>query len=358
MARGREPKPGQIEAVAAQTSAEAAAWAFTQWELRRRAKGKFPDAERMLFTREALEQATPWPVAKYHASQFPQDALVADLTAGIGGDLLALAERGPVVAFEKDPERAAYARWNTGAEVRTEDCLSVPWTWEYAFADPSRRSGGRKTVSVSEMSPDPRELARRFGTLRLGGMKLSPMMDDRILEELGHSVEFLSYRRECVAATLWIGKESKPGRFAVLVRESGPPLRLESGGTLPSPSRPRECVYDADPAAVRAHCLSTLCRDLGLAPLADSLGYLTGNLVSSEWLRGYRVLAEVAPREKEVRRILRSLVARIGEVKSRVSRTERFGWLRTLGAGDRAVTALLYPEGAAVRALLCEPLDR
>lgn len=358
LARGREPTASHIEAVARETTAQAAAWAFTQWELRRRAKSKFPEAERMLFTREALEQATPWAVAQYHASRFPRGELVADLTAGIGGDLLALRERGPVVAFELDEERAVYAEWNTGVRVRREDCLAVPWEWEYAFADPSRRSAGRRVQTLDEMTPDPRELARRMKALQLGGMKLSPMIDDRILEELASCVEFLSFRRECLEATIWIGKSAENGRFAVLVREDASSVRLSAGRALPSPRLPEEYAYDVDPAAVRAHCLGALCLEYDLAPLADSVGYLTGPCADSEWFRGYRVLADVAPREKEVRRSLRRLSARISEVKSRVSGAERYAWLRGSGSGDRPLTAILYAVGPSIRAILCEPLDR
>lgn len=82
-AEGKAPTAANIAEVSRVVSAEDAAWAFTQWALRERARAKFPDADRMLFTREALEQATPYAVARYHASRFPAGVLVADLTAGI-----------------------------------------------------------------------------------------------------------------------------------------------------------------------------------------------------------------------------------------------------------------------------------
>ncbi|MCL6593599.1 MAG: extracellular solute-binding protein, partial [Alicyclobacillus sp.] len=165
-------------AINAKSQLKDAAWAFTQWALRERARAKFPDADRMLFTREALEQATPYAVARYHASRFPAGVLVADLTAGIGGDLMALAERGPVVAFEPDEERAACAEWNAGIAVRREDAMKAEWDWEYAFCDPSRRRAGRRLTQPQDFSPNPVEVARRMADLRLGGIKLSPMLSD------------------------------------------------------------------------------------------------------------------------------------------------------------------------------------
>ena len=99
--------------LAAKHGDEAARWALMQLDLRKRATKKFGDlANKMLFEREALEQATSLAVARYHASQFPQGGPVIDLTAGLGGDTLALAERGPVVAYESDHSRAQLLEHN------------------------------------------------------------------------------------------------------------------------------------------------------------------------------------------------------------------------------------------------------
>src|SRR5688572_6347157 len=65
--------------------------ALAQDDLRVRAATKTPHAERLLFTREALEQATPAPVAAERATRFATFDLVADLCAGIGLDSIALA---------------------------------------------------------------------------------------------------------------------------------------------------------------------------------------------------------------------------------------------------------------------------
>jgi len=57
--------------VAKETSPEAAAWAFTQWRLRARARAKFAKAEAMLFDQDGLEMASAEPMAQLHASHFP-----------------------------------------------------------------------------------------------------------------------------------------------------------------------------------------------------------------------------------------------------------------------------------------------
>ena len=107
-------------------SGEEAGAILTLARLRLRAASKFPDAERMYFTPEALEQATAWPVALHRAEWIHRNApsgSVLDLGCGIGGDTLALATYRRVIAFEKDPVRVQFASANaraTGREDRIE----------------------------------------------------------------------------------------------------------------------------------------------------------------------------------------------------------------------------------------------
>lgn len=270
---------------------------------------------------------------------------------------MALAERGPVVAFEMDDERALYAEWNTSVPVRRESALTVDWNWEYAFCDPSRRQAGQRLSTPDEYSPNPVEVARRMAGLRLGGIKLSPLLSDSFLSNLGNCIEFISYRWECVEALIWIGTEVKPGRYAVQIDKNDVPRRLDASPYLPSRREAAAFVFDADPAAVRAHALGTLCATYDLHPLADSVGYLTGKQpVPSPWLRGYRVLSDAPARERAVRSAARELAGRVVVVKSRVRDAERFGWVTKVVEGKRPITAMLYPCGRSVRVLLVESL--
>jgi len=71
--------------------------------LRRKAARKFAHPEGMFFTRDALEQATTEPLARYRAARFAGLGVVADLCCGIGGDALALARVAHVIAVDRDP---------------------------------------------------------------------------------------------------------------------------------------------------------------------------------------------------------------------------------------------------------------
>lgn len=369
LAEGREPTAGEIEAVAVATSPEAAAWAFTQWRLRARARGKFERADSMLFDQDGLEMASSEHVARLHAARFPEGVRVADLTVGIGADLLALACRGESVGFEIDPDRLAMAAHNLAmhglrAEIRFEDCLAADWDVDYAFADPSRRGAGRRTLDPAQFQPHLGGLVERMRCLSLGVIKLSPMLHDTYLESLGGMLRFMSVGGECREALLTVGKESvcgdgSPDRsvWAMLV-ETG---SLLPGGLPPhrAITRPLEFLYEADPAAIRAHALGALCDEFDICGLGDSNGYLTGSgLVRSEWLKAYRVLASCSADDKATKAELRAQGASVVAVKSRAPKVdvEELG-RKFKGLGDRLAVLVVYAVGQGRRHVITEPVE-
>jgi hypothetical protein len=359
--RGHAP-PSYLERIAQATSPEAARWAATQFELRRRAAEKFALGREMLFTREALEQATHERVARYRASRFPSGALVADLTAGIGADLLALASRGPAIGFELDRERAEYAHHNLevhglSAVIRLEDSLAAEWTFDFAVADPARRVAGRRTLRIDEFAPDPHRLAERMASLRLGAIKLSPMLADADLHALGPRLEFLSFAGECREATVWLGAEAEPARLAVHV-ESGEQLQASDP---PGATEALDAfLHEADPAAIRAHALGALCARFNLRPLGDSNGYLTGpDALASPWIRSYRVLHHGKGDARATREALRGLAAQVRDVKVRGAKVDGPAVRRTLKpGGERVVVLAVWPVGASLRHTLLEPIEK
>lgn len=352
LAQCREADANAIADVAAQTSAEAAAWAFTQWRLRERAKRKFARAEHMLFSAEALEQATHEQVAAYHASLFPIGILVGDLATGIGGDAIALAGRGSVLGYEPDVARAALARHNLAAhglagEVREADCLGADWPFDFAFADPARRVEGRRTLRMDEFQPDPARLAQRMRDLRLGAIKLSPLLKDEELMALGGRVEFLSHESECKEALVVLGTDSgEPGYEAV---------HIESGERLagsPTPRRmtltdePETWFFEADPAAIRAHALPVLAERYDLFPLGRSNGYLTGRRnVESPWLKAYRIVGFAPTDPRQAGRALTELNAATPAVKTRSANIDPFEFGRKLRLkGRRNLVLAFFPS--------------
>lgn len=352
LARGLEPTPGNIERVAKEAGEEAARWAFTQWDLRRRARAKFARAEVMLFDRDGLEMATHERVAMFHANQFPSGGMVADLCCGVGGDLVALARRGPTIAFETDLQRAEYARHNLQvhdlqAEVVTGQADLATLKVDAVFADPQRR--GEQGYG----EPDPRQLISRFDRV---GIKLGTAIDiEQASNDLNASVLAVSFQGECRELFAMCDRTDERPTGAIHI-ETG--KVLTSGGFPPIVDEPGAFLFHADPAAIKARCLATLCSQENLQALGDSDGYLTGDeCADSPWLRPYRVLWHGTADRKHTQHALQSLDARIAEVKTRRTPRPASQILADYKpAGPRALTLAVWPVGKSLRHALIEPV--
>lgn len=363
LAFGKPATPKEIARVAASCGDEDARWAFTQWTLRERARSKFALADEMLFTREALEQATHEAVAAYRASRFPAGAPVIDLTCSIGADLIALARRGPAIGFDLDAERLSHAAVNLAAhgldgELKLADCLEEPWHAEYAFADPARRSAGRRTVDPEDFQPSPTALAERMIGMKLAAMKLTPMLRDDFLESLAGAVEFWSFGGECREAVVWLGSESERSEPCAIHVETGE--RLISGEEPYATEVVGGYLFEADPAAIRAHGLQTLCDQFDLSAWVDSNGYLTGDSpAESVWLKAYRVLADGRFDVKAVKAELKSLGSSTPVVKARAKGFDVEATRKALKLeGERELTVVVSLSGKSLRYAIVEPLAR
>lgn len=327
----------------------------------------------MLFVREALEQASHPLAARYRASLFPEGAEVVDLTAGIGADLAPLAARGPARGIELDSERAAYAGHNTGVPVAVGDALATEPT-PYWIADPARRASGQRLKNADEYAPPLSTLIERAQGAKLAAIKLSPMLSDRVLEVEGAGLEFLSVAGECREAMILLGSDAPLGRRAVLVTpETVHTLDAADPGDLVE--APGAYLYDADPAAIRAHALgsaasasrrchppeSPLSRETEasstgetpvplLFPLGDSPGYLTGNdALDSPWLRRYHVLAEGKFHVRDIKEELRTRELRVFETKKRGVGEEPLAKLKGLPKSGAPVSLILWAIGPSIR---------
>ena len=266
--------------------------------LRRRAAAKFPQAGQLFFTAEALEQATAWEVAQQHAAWLDRHAPrgpLLDLGCGIGGDLLALAGRRRVIAYELDPVRAAFAEANAASmglagqvEVRPRD-----WAADLhagllpaaagAFADPARRVGERRVFRLDQMQPPIAVLLQLQAVLPALGVKVMPSVQDADLPP-GCGVEFVSHQGVCKEAVLWFGPTSWRRKWATIVRGRSAGSSAES---IPSDDEvpplgdlaPGQVLYEPDPALIRAGCLAWLCRRLHAHQFDPDIAYLAGDAV-------------------------------------------------------------------------------
>lgn len=346
-------KPGTIERLGAKYDAETLRLALEQIRLREKAAKKFSAPANWYWIEEALEQASPENVAAFHASLFPDGAAVADLTVGMGSDLVALAGRGPATGFELEPFRCAVAEFNLTssgrqAELICADCLSQPVEAQMVFADPARRRDGSRSHSIEDFEPDPRELARVFSDRDLVVIRTSPLVDDEQLFSLGERIVFVSYRGKCIEALCLSGKDKglvgQPGVFA---------FSVERGEYLPQTSvsgiveDPLDYLLDLNPAAVRAGAGGAISElQLGTHP-----SRVTSNEPNGQgWSVAFRVERSGGFHERQVKQAIRDLGGFVEVVKAAGSGVDPVQLIKRLPhAGDRPLTMHIYPYGKRLR---------
>jgi SAM-dependent methyltransferase len=314
------------------SSAEAGA-VLALARLRQRAIEKFPQAQELFFTPEALEQATAWPVAEHRAAWLDRHAPpgpVLDLGCGIGGDMLALAQRRPVIAIERDSLRLRFAQANAAALGLTEAITfhQADWTtWltegalpaaAAAFADPARRVAERRIFSLHQMQPPLAALLRLAQTIPALGVKVMPgVLDEELPPNCG--VEFISHAGVCKEAVLWLGPLAHHVRWASVHTADGWTCIVASGVAPPlGELKPGFVLHEPDPAVIRAGALLELCTRLAAHLFDPQIAYLVSPERRLDPLAQSFLIHEVAPFSlKQLNRRLEALGIGQVELKKR-----------------------------------------
>lgn len=303
------------------TPAQAAA-VVEQIQLRRKGVTKFERADNMLFTREALEQATNSQVAQYRGARFQGARLVADLGCSIGGDSLWLAMvTDQVLGTDLDQIRLIFARHNAAAYNLYDkivfiqaDVCSPPVClnrFDAIFADPARRIEGKRIVRSEFYRPPLDKLMETYACQPLG-IKVAPGMDFSAAA-LADEIEVISLAGEVREAVLWFKDLATPGvsRRATL---------LPDGQTI-TDEIPNQCaigelgdyLFEPDPAVIRAGLVEQLGTLLGLNLLDPNIAYLSGNqAIESPFIKGYQIEARLPLKIKQINHYLRQ--HQIGQV--------------------------------------------
>ncbi len=295
--------------------------------LRRRAAQKFSRAADMLFVRDALEQATREPLARHRARRFAGFSRVADIGCGIGGDSIALAAvASHVLAVDIDGARLKFAAHNTSVynvrhkiHIIKADGLCLPaqsGNMDALFADPARRSTGKRTFNPQLYQPPLNALLQQNQTQSLG-VKLAPGIDFSAFPQ-NAEVEIVSFAGEAKESVLWLNGLTTPGisRRATV---------LPAGKTM-TDADPDECpvgelgavLCEPDAAVIRAGLVKQVGAKLGLHLLDEHLAYLSGDaLVDSLWVRCYHIEAQLPLKLKAINRYARTNHIRRLNVKQR-----------------------------------------
>lgn len=357
-------------------SPERAAAAYEQALLRRRAAAKFSQAGALYFVREALEQASGEQIAAYRARRYAGRAELADLCCGIGGDALALARVGRVLAADHDELRLAIAAANARALGLAErirfvqadvEQLAAPAA-DAIFFDPARRSDGRRVFALADYRPPVELLGRWLTRVPAIGVKLAPgVADDEVAalaERIGRpaiETEFISVDGELKEAALWLGPLATAERRATLLRSAAPAgqpiVTLDDLGAPAAPlAEPLAFLYEPDPAVIRAHLIASLAGQIDAAQIDRQIAYLTSaEQRATPFARCWRVLEWLPFSLKRLRARLRALEAGAVTVKKRGSPLDTDALARQLsGDGARALVVVLTNVAERPAALICE----
>ncbi|TDN90520.1 SAM-dependent methyltransferase [Microbacterium sp. BK668] len=344
-----------------------------QARLRTRARGKFgPFADRMLFTRAGLEQATRLAIAGRHAERFRSAGFssVADLGCGIGGDALGLAALGlKVVAVDADAVTAAIAAYNLapfGEDVsvrqgRAEDVVAEGDVAAEAYwLDPARRTAGHGETSRTrpeDWSPSldwVLDLAARHPV----GVKLGPGLDRDLLPD-DVEAQWVSADGSTIELVIWSGALARPGvRRAALVVRGDTAAELTAATDAPDePTRPLgEFVHEPDGAVIRARLIGDVARSLEAGMLDEHIAYLTSDAgLTSPFVSSFRVREELPADTKKLAKALRE--RRIGrlEIKKRGVDVDPAALRKALSLkGEGSATLIVTRVGKRRVALLAD----
>jgi len=365
-----------------------------QAHLRSKGAAKFGGfAQRMLFTRAGLEQATRLGVAARHAGRMRRAGIsrVADLGCGIGGDSLAFAGAGlDVVAVDADEVTAAIAAYNLApfgedaavqhgiaeefvsanfADVHVtrtnpadshEDAALLRDTRTAVWLDPARRTTGHsetRRVTASDYSPSldwAFDLASRMPT----GIKLGPGHDRDALPADAEA-QWVSADGSVVELVLWSGALAREGvRRAALVMRGDESHELTAGADAED-AGVRELgafVHEPDGAVIRARLIGDVARSIDAGMLDEKIAYLTGDAaLTSPFVQSFRVREVMAANPKAISQVLRSNEIGTIEIKKRGMDVDPAAFRKKLTLkGSQSATLILTRAGDRRMAILAD----
>lgn len=370
-----------------QLPAERCRLVLEQTELRRRARQKFSAAERMFFTPTGLEQATDEWLAAYKAARFPAERPLVDFCCGIGGDLVALAQRGQTTGVDRSEVAVLLAEANlaalgipggaggpSGAKVCDVEHVALDGAAAWHI-DPDRRPQGRRTTRVELHEPGLPVIERLLDACGAGAIKLAPAAEPPLHWQRDAELEWISRGGQCRQLVAWFGELARDAglcRASVVKVEreecAGQGRGEEDSGAnyevrtivgrpsreIPVAARIGRYLAEPDAAVLAADLTAVLAAERKLAAIAPGSVYLTGDEAMADSALAWFEIAEVLPFDvKRLKALLRERGCGRLEIKKRGVPHDPEQVRRQLHVpGENFATVFITRIGAAVIAIV------
>lgn len=329
--------------------------------LRIRARPKFPDADRMLFDRAGLEQATPHTVALHRVARLPEGApdRIVDLGCGLGGDALAFTRLAPTVGVDRDPDRLRLATHNCAVAggphafhpVLGDVLTVVPPRASVVFADPARRSGGRRIRELDSYLPPVRSLIERWRPhAQTMAIKVAPGIEEHEIPD-GAAVEWVSLHGQLREAVIWLGGRDGSGVRRATVLPAGATITgPEPDGIEVTPIG--RFLHEPDDAVVRAGLVRCVASEIGATMIDPDIAYLTSEApADGPMVTSYRIDELMPFGLKRLRSRLAELDVGVVAIKKRgspITPEELRPRLRLRGSRTATLILTRTPDGPRV----------
>ncbi len=265
-------------------------------KLRRLAKDKFSQSEKMFFTSLSLEQATSERIAKHIAKRFKPNWKVTDLTCGLGGNAIFLAQQvAKVIAVDLAEEKINCAQENAKAYqvenkidfIVGDAFLNISEDVDAYFIDPARdREGDTKTRSFLNSRPSLLDiLPKLFAVTKNVAVKISPAFNYEELLQLPETpeIEIISEDNNCKVAMLWFGDLKTANRRATGFKNDNYFSFIDDEKIVVSLSPLKKYLYEPNKAISKAHLINEVASKFSLNKVNYNLSFLTSDeLVSSD----------------------------------------------------------------------------
>ena len=301
--------------------------ALRQIEARQLLQKKVPEwstNEDLLFPAHlSIEQCSSEATARYKSNLLKSNTF-ADLTGGLGIDTYYLSQRFQETDYvERQPELCALARHNfdilqTNIKVfneSAEEYLKHCEPKDCIYIDPARRdSHGRKTVSISDCTPDVVTLQdlllQKAETVMV---KLSPMLDiSKALEELKcvKEIHVLAVGNECkeLVFIMKVGFSGQPMLYAANLMTQQPIVSFTLEEEHDCPLRLAESMgrylYEPNAALMKAGCYKLLAHRFDVLKLHKNSHLYTSDTLFPDFAGRVFEIEGYAPYHKKVKQTL------------------------------------------------------